>query len=127
MVYSVYKCFLSLQSRWEGLRSRRQRDELPVFKPMSFFHTPFACVCPFFAFNCPANQNRYFIFRVFLADYYCKPHSCYISPFFGGEETCRAWQYASEKKNKLTVPGTAAFQPVIVFVNNLKCLYSVNI
>ena len=125
MVYSVYQCFLSLHSRWEGLRSRRQRDELPVFHQAHvFFIRHLYVFVPFFL--CPANQNRYFIFCVFLADYYCESHSCYIQPFFGGEETCRAWQYSSEKKNKFPVPGTAAFQAVILFVKNLKCLYSVN-
>lgn len=107
------------------MRSRRQRDELPVFKAMSFFIHHLSVFVPFF--RCPANHNRYFIFHVFLADYYCESHSCYIQPFFRGEETCRAWQYSSEKKNKFTVPGTTSFQAVILFVNNLKCLYSVNI
>ena len=98
---------------------------LYFIKPMSFFIRHLYVFVP--SFLCPANQNRYFIFCVFLADYYCESHSCYIYPFFGGEETCRAWQYSSEKKNKFPVPGIAAFQAVILFVKNLKFLYSVNI
>ena len=54
--------FLSLHSRWEGLRSRRQRDKLPVFhQARVFFHMPFVCVCPFFPLSCEPEQIFYLL------------------------------------------------------------------
>ena len=93
LVYSLYLCFPSLQSRQflcsvfllsfkkqeicigmlkaelqsnkkrrgEGLRSRRQRDELPVFKPMSFFIRHLYVFVPFFPLSCEPEQIFYLL------------------------------------------------------------------